>query len=109
MKRLIALTLLVCFTTTFTLQDQAFASHFGGPTSAAGSAGAPAGRILESFHSDLATGRAVFGIPLAVSPGRRGMSPSLSLNYSSSGKNGPLGVGWNLELGLIERSTRFVL
>ncbi len=108
-QRWIALAQLVAFTTTMTLEGRAYASHFGGPPSAAGSAGAPAGKILESFHSDLSTGRAVFGIPLAVPPGRRGIQPGLSFTYSSSARNGPLGVGWNLELGSIERSTRLGL
>ena len=107
LNRAVALSLLVSFTTTFTVADLAFASHFGGPPNAAGSAGAPAGQILESFHSDLATGRAIFGIPVAVPPGRRGLQPSLGLSYSSSARNGPLGVGWILELGGIERSTRW--
>ena len=108
MNRLTAVLLLLTFPFTVTLEGRAFASHLGGPN-AAGSAGAPAGRILEAFHSDLSTGRAVFGLPLAVPPGRRGLQPNLSLGYSSSAKNGPLGVGWNLELGCIERSTRFSL
>ena len=108
MRRLIALILLICFTFTVTTEGKAFAASPGGP-SAGGSAAGPAGKILESFHSDLATGRAVFGIPLAVPPGRRGVQPAIGLSYSSSGRNGPIGVGWSLELGSIERSTRFGL
>ena len=41
-------------------------------------------------------GSATAKIPLWVSPGRAGMQPDLSLNYSSNGGNGVVGVGWNL-------------
>ncbi len=110
LQRTCSLFLIAAFVSVTTLKGQAFASQGSStPKSAASSAGIPAQSILESFHSDLATGRAVFGIPIAVPPGRRGVQPALGLNYSSSTKNGPIGVGWNLELGVIERSTRFGL
>jgi RHS repeat-associated protein len=35
-------------------------------------------------------------LPLAVPPGRAGMAPSLSLEYSSSSGNGLAGVGWRV-------------
>jgi RHS repeat-associated protein len=41
-------------------------------------------------------GGAQISIPLWVPPGRRGVQPSLALNYSSRAGNGPLGVGWSL-------------
>jgi len=69
----------------------------------------PSGRVrrpLSLAIADLATGRAIFGIPFIVPPGRQGVAPQLSLNYSSSSKNGPIGMGWVLELGSVERSTR---
>lgn len=56
---------------------------------------------------DLFTGTMSYSIPIPVLPGRNGMDPDLALLYRSSGSNGWVGVGWDLEVGAIERSTRF--
>ena len=52
------------------------------------------------------TGAAVTKIPIVVPPGRAGLAPSLNLVYNSYMKNGWLGVGWSLDLGGIQRSTK---
>ena len=104
--RAVAAGLAVTFTIVFTVQDRAFASHVGSSSSSAGSATPPAMQVIETFQPDLSTGRATLGIPIAVPPGRRGVQPGVSIGYSSSARNGLLGVGWSLELGCIERSTR---
>lgn len=70
-----------------------------GSTSASGSQGL-------SFQTDLFTGGFTYRVPIAVPPGRQGAEPNLALAYSSSGGNGWCGVGWNLELGFIQRETR---
>ncbi|TDR23746.1 SpvB/TcaC N-terminal domain-containing protein [Marinicella litoralis] len=44
-------------------------------------------------------GSAHYSLPIQVAPGRQGMQPSVSVNYSSKGGNGPLGVGWSLSAG----------
>ena len=41
-------------------------------------------------------GAATYSVPVVVAPGRQSMQPSLSLNYSSRGGNGLMGMGWSL-------------
>jgi RHS repeat-associated protein len=41
-------------------------------------------------------GASSYDIELAVPPGTAGMQPKLSLNYSSNGSNGLVGLGWSL-------------
>jgi hypothetical protein len=53
------------------------------------------GTLAGTFDVD-PSGAAVYSIPIAVPPGSAGMTPNLSLNYSSSGGNGTLGRGWSL-------------
>jgi RHS repeat-associated protein len=53
------------------------------------------------------TGEAKFRIPIEVPPGPGGLTPGLTLQYSSRRGDGPYGVGWNLELGEVRCSTRF--
>ncbi|HEX2270692.1 MAG TPA: SpvB/TcaC N-terminal domain-containing protein, partial [Pyrinomonadaceae bacterium] len=61
--------------------------------------------IGETFQPNLFTGTANYTIPIAVSPGRNGVGPSLSLQYSSGNGNGPFGLGWQLSLARITRKT----
>ncbi len=42
------------------------------------------------------SGAATYTIPLYAVPGTAGVSPKLSLNYSSQGGYGPLGKGWSI-------------
>ena len=52
------------------------------------------------------SGAAVYRVPIYAPPGRRGIGPKLFLSYNSRRGDGPAGVGWTLELGAIQRSTR---
>jgi hypothetical protein len=56
---------------------------------------------------DLFTGSMGYSVPIEVPPGRHGMDPGLALTYNSRNGNGWVGVGWELEVGAIERNTRF--
>ena len=57
-------------------------------------------------QTDLFTGSFGYSIPIEGAPARNGTQPPLALVYSSSGENGWCGVGWNLDLGYIERNTK---
>lgn len=67
----------------------------------------PMGAVGGTVHVDPFTGTATTSIPIQVAAGRNGIQPNLQLVYSSANGNGWVGMGWKLELGAIERSTRF--
>src|SRR5260370_23891505 len=58
------------------------------------------------FHTDLFTGRFNYRVPIVVPPARGGSEPALALQYNSSVGNGWCGVGWDLDMGYIQRETR---
>lgn len=106
-----------------TERDEATPSPSGrGPDSASGSGtqdefriatpqlGLPKGGgairgIGEKFAANPVTGTGSLTVPLALSPGRSGFGPSLSLSYDSGAGNGPFGFGWHLSLPAITRKT----
>ncbi len=61
--------------------------------------------IDEKFQVNAANGTAAFSIPLPLTPGRNGFSPSLSLSYNSGSGNGPYGLGWSIDYPIIQRKT----
>lgn len=67
----------------------------------------PIAGIGAALQQDLFSSTSTGSIPIAVPSGRNGMQPSLTLTYSSSGGNGWIGMGWRLELGAIERQTKW--
>ena len=77
---------------------------FANVTTAQGSS-LPAFTAL-SAEADPHTGSANFAVPIEVPPGRGGVQPNIQLQYNSSSPNDILGVGWNLELGVIQRSSK---
>lgn len=62
----------------------------------------------EGSDNDLSssTGAATYSVPIEVPPGRNGIAPNLTLRYNSYQKNGWIGVGWDLDMGAIQRSTK---
>jgi RHS repeat-associated protein len=61
--------------------------------------------IGEKFAANPVTGTGSMTVPIAVSPGRSGFGPQLSLSYDSGAGNGPFGFGWTLSLPQITRKT----
>jgi len=61
--------------------------------------------IGEKFAANLVTGTGSMSVPIAISPGRSGFGPQLSLAYDSGAGNGPFGFGWSLALPSITRKT----
>lgn len=61
--------------------------------------------IGETFATNPVTGTSGLTIPLPLSPGRAGFTPSLALSYDSGAGNGPYGLGWTIALPAITRRT----
>jgi Salmonella virulence plasmid 65kDa B protein. len=59
----------------------------------------------EEFQPDLHTGTGNISVPIAITPGRNGFQPRLTLGYSTGGGNGPFGLGWSLGLPNVSRKT----
>gem|GEM_PF-3016565 len=63
--------------------------------------------LLSSANTMAQTGAATYSIPIKVPPGRAGMAPNLAVRYNSYQSNSWIGVGWDLDMGSIQRSTKF--
>jgi RHS repeat-associated protein len=61
--------------------------------------------IDEKFNVNAANGTAAFSVPLPFSPGRNGVTPSLSLSYNSGAGNSIFGLGWGCDCPSIQRKT----
>jgi RHS repeat-associated protein len=79
------------------------AATLSGPTGGSGQAPVSGSGTITP---DLFTGTLSDSMPIDIPAGINGMQPSLALTYHSNGGNGWLGLGWDLELGSIERSTK---
>lgn len=68
----------------------------------------PLGSSSSPASADPFTGDATFEVPILAPPGTGGLTPQVSLAYSSGSPNGPLGIGWRVDIGpaRIARSTR---
>jgi RHS repeat-associated protein len=61
--------------------------------------------IGEKFAANAATGTGSFSVPIALSAGRSGFGPQISLSYDSGSSNGPVGMGCAFSLPSITRKT----
>lgn len=61
--------------------------------------------VGEKFSANPVTGSGSMSVPLALSPGRAGFGPQLSLSYDSGTGNGTFGFGWSLSLPRVSRKT----
>jgi hypothetical protein len=52
-------------------------------------------------------GTANVSYPIQVPAGRQGLQPNLSINYSSEGGNGLLGMGWDMQIPAITVDTKW--
>ncbi|WP_088242015.1 SpvB/TcaC N-terminal domain-containing protein [Calothrix rhizosoleniae] len=59
----------------------------------------------EKFTANPVTGTGSMSVPIAVTPGRSGFAPQLSVAYDSGAGNGIFGLGWNLSFPSITRKT----
>ena len=55
------------------------------------------------------TGALGYKIPIVVPPGRNGIAPNLALTYRSQARNGLAGIGWTIDLGSIQRNSKYGL
>ena len=70
------------------------------------SANASTSIVSSNIDVSLHTGAATLSIPIEVPPGRNGIEPNLALTYNSYKGNGWIGVGWDIDVGSIQRSTK---
>jgi len=59
----------------------------------------------ESFEPQLNTGTYSMGLPLKLPPVRGAVQPEVRLAYDSGAGNGPLGLGWRLDVPALQRQT----
>jgi RHS repeat-associated protein len=61
--------------------------------------------IDDKFQVNAVNGTATYSVPLPISPGRGGFTPSLTLSYNSGGGNSIFGIGWGMDVPAIHRKT----
>ncbi|MBT8368360.1 MAG: hypothetical protein KJP23_27010, partial [Deltaproteobacteria bacterium] len=84
------------------------ASASAASSGASGSGGSAGSGVSSSVIDTLEfTGAAMARVPIVVPPGRSGIQPNLNLTYNSYQKNSWLGVGWGLDVGSIQRSSKY--
>ncbi|HHN75580.1 MAG TPA: toxin, partial [Acidobacteria bacterium] len=59
----------------------------------------------EKLTANPVTGTGDMSLPLPLTAGRGGVTPSVALSYSSGGGNSPFGLGWSVNLPSFRRKT----
>jgi Salmonella virulence plasmid 65kDa B protein len=59
----------------------------------------------QTFEVRPYTGTGSYTIPIETRPGHAGITPALTLTYSTHAGSGIAGVGWSLGLAMVERRT----
>ena len=59
----------------------------------------------ESFQPQLNTGSYAMGLPFKLPPVRGAVQSEVRLSYNSGSGNGPLGLGWQLDVPCLQRQT----
>ncbi len=90
---------------TSTTETDSSVSPFTAPKLSLPKGGGAIRGIDEKFKANPATGTGSLSVPLALTPGRSGFGPQLSVDYDSSAGNGIFGMGWSLSLPSITRRT----
>jgi RHS repeat-associated protein len=86
-------------------QQAEASSPFEAPSISLPKGGGAIRGIGEKFTANSATGTGSLTVPIALSSGRSGFGPQLSLSYDSGSGNGPFGIGWSISLPKITRKT----
>lgn len=89
----------VSATSSYSVQVGASLAAAAPPSYANVPAGDPSSDVVAATQGQFRvdeSGAATYAIPLAMAPGLAGVVPQLSLNYSSGGGEGMLGVGWSV-------------
>ena len=95
---LILFSILSCFSVVYAEDEKVLAKEVVDGTDTSANSNTPL--------ADLFTGSMSYRIPIEIPAGRRGVEPGIVLTYKSTNGNSWLGVGWELEMGSIERSTK---
>jgi YD repeat-containing protein len=100
-----------CLLFAFTAISSALAQSTGNgnntsqPVSTESQTISPAGQT--DFQADPFTGRFSYAFPLDLAPARHDSEPTMELLYNSANGNSWCGLGWDLDLGYIERESKY--
>jgi RHS repeat-associated protein len=102
----LALSLLLTVDGSLVLAQPYLPSPGGARGADTGDSGVAFSGLADTPAADLYSGAATTRIPITVPAGRGNATPSLTLQYTSSGGTSPYGYGWTLPIPKILRSTR---